>query len=256
MALSILRNLILQTHMRRHTVGLDVWFSVGPFAYFHISCVRPAKTARMRTLAWAFTVRLCDKYHNLVSWRKCGQTSRRPESCLLQSYPSQYLQAQCYNQSETIQSKKRILFSFCAYETSFLTRIHANEGSALPIGHFAIRLKVQSYAECRILVIKLNQNCWLENLYPARHIYFLHCPSHYPARYIYFLHCPPHSYFSLKQKRIFLWPYWMSTQNYPESQESKQQFLSTVNLPVIMWPQKIPYTAKYKQMTSPVLFSF
>ena len=173
------------------------------------------ETARMRTLAWAFAVRLCDKYHNLVSWRKCGQTSRRPESCLLQSYPSQYLQAQFYNQSETIHSKNRILFSFCAYETSFLTRIHANEGSALPICHFAIRLKVQSYAECRILVIKLNQNVWLENLYPARHIYFLHCP--------------PHSYFSLKQKRIFLWPYWMSTQNYPESQESKQQFLSTVN---------------------------
>ena len=28
------------------------------------------------------------------------------------------------------------------------------------------------------------------------------------------------------------------------------------SLPVTIRPQKIPYTAKYKQMTSPVLFSF
>ena len=26
------------------------------------------ETARMRRLAWAFTGRLCDKYHNLMSW--------------------------------------------------------------------------------------------------------------------------------------------------------------------------------------------
>ena len=28
------------------------------------------ETARMRRLAWAFTGRLCDKYHNLMSWLK------------------------------------------------------------------------------------------------------------------------------------------------------------------------------------------
>ena len=26
------------------------------------------ETARMRSLAWTFAVRLCDKYHNLMSW--------------------------------------------------------------------------------------------------------------------------------------------------------------------------------------------
>ena len=26
------------------------------------------ETARMRRLAWAFASRLCDKYHNLMSW--------------------------------------------------------------------------------------------------------------------------------------------------------------------------------------------
>ena len=42
--------------------GPDVWFLVGPFVYFHNSCVRIAKAlARLRRC-------LCDKYHNLMSW--------------------------------------------------------------------------------------------------------------------------------------------------------------------------------------------
>ena len=48
----VLRKLILQTHMRSHPVGLDVWISVGPFVYFHTSCVRTAKAlARLRGCA-------------------------------------------------------------------------------------------------------------------------------------------------------------------------------------------------------------
>ena len=35
MALFVLRKLILQTRMRSHPVGLDDWFLVGPFVYFH-----------------------------------------------------------------------------------------------------------------------------------------------------------------------------------------------------------------------------
>ena len=38
-------------------------------AYF--MCVNSegyGETARMRRLAWAFAGRICDKYHNLVSW--------------------------------------------------------------------------------------------------------------------------------------------------------------------------------------------
>ena len=49
MALFVLRKLILQTRMRSHPVGLDVWFLVGPFIYFDTSCVRTEKAlARLR----------------------------------------------------------------------------------------------------------------------------------------------------------------------------------------------------------------
>ena len=52
MALFILRELILQTSMRSHPVGLDVWFLVGPFLHFHTLCVQIAKAlARLRE--WA-----------------------------------------------------------------------------------------------------------------------------------------------------------------------------------------------------------
>ena len=43
MALFVLHKLILQMRMHSHPVGLDVWFFVGPFVYFHTSCVRTAK---------------------------------------------------------------------------------------------------------------------------------------------------------------------------------------------------------------------
>ena len=69
MALFVLRKLIFQTHMHSHYLGLDVWYLVGPFIYF--MCVNSegsGDTVRMRRLAWAFVGRLCDKYHNLMSW--------------------------------------------------------------------------------------------------------------------------------------------------------------------------------------------
>ena len=49
MALFVLRKLILQTRMPSHPVGLDVWFFVKPFVYFHTSCVWTVKAlARLR----------------------------------------------------------------------------------------------------------------------------------------------------------------------------------------------------------------
>ena len=52
MALFLLRKFILQIRMRSHPAGLDVWFFVGPFLYFHTSCVRTAKAlARLRGCA-------------------------------------------------------------------------------------------------------------------------------------------------------------------------------------------------------------
>ena len=82
MALIALRKLNLQTRMRSNPLELHVWFFVRPFVYFHTLCVRTAKlwqncasgsgeTVQMRSLAWAFVVRLCDKYHNLTSWLVC-----------------------------------------------------------------------------------------------------------------------------------------------------------------------------------------
>ena len=68
MVLFILRKPIFQTRMRSHPMGLNVWF-FGLFPYF-MSTNREGsgETARMRRLAWAFASRLCDKYHNLMSW--------------------------------------------------------------------------------------------------------------------------------------------------------------------------------------------
>ena len=43
MVLFVFRKLILHTCMGSHPVGLDVWFLVGPFVYFHIWCVRTVK---------------------------------------------------------------------------------------------------------------------------------------------------------------------------------------------------------------------
>ena len=43
MVFFVLRKLILQTHMSSHPVGLDVWFLVWPFVYFHTVCVRIVK---------------------------------------------------------------------------------------------------------------------------------------------------------------------------------------------------------------------
>ena len=52
MALFVRCKLILQTRMCSHPVGLDVWFLVGPFVYFHTSCMRTAKAlARLRGCA-------------------------------------------------------------------------------------------------------------------------------------------------------------------------------------------------------------
>ena len=42
MALFVPWKLILQTRMPNHPVGLDVWFLVGPFVYFHTSFVQTA----------------------------------------------------------------------------------------------------------------------------------------------------------------------------------------------------------------------
>ena len=44
---SVLRKVILQTRMRSHPMGLDVWFLVGS-VYFHTLCMRTAKAVARR----------------------------------------------------------------------------------------------------------------------------------------------------------------------------------------------------------------
>ena len=43
MVLFVLRKFILQMSMHSHPVGLDVWFLVEPFVYFHTLCVRTGR---------------------------------------------------------------------------------------------------------------------------------------------------------------------------------------------------------------------
>ena len=73
--LFVLSKLIFQTGMLSHPMGLDVWFLVGAFVYFHTACLRTTnsegcgETARMCRLAWAFAGRICDKYHELTHFK-------------------------------------------------------------------------------------------------------------------------------------------------------------------------------------------
>ena len=66
MALFVLHKLILQTRMRNHPVGLDVWFLAGPFVYFNTSCVRTVKAlARLRECAGSPELSLVA---HVISW--------------------------------------------------------------------------------------------------------------------------------------------------------------------------------------------
>ena len=66
MVLFVLRKLFLQTRMRSHPVGLDVLVLAHPSSIYILNVCEQRRlweTAQMRMLAWAFTGRLCDKYH-------------------------------------------------------------------------------------------------------------------------------------------------------------------------------------------------
>ena len=73
MALFVLLKLILQTCMRSHPVGEMSDFCSDPSStsILHVCEQRRLwRTLKVlaRLLAWAFAGRLCDKYHNLMSW--------------------------------------------------------------------------------------------------------------------------------------------------------------------------------------------
>ena len=55
--------------MRSHPVGLDVWFLVGPFIYFHTSCVSTAKVlARLRRCAGSPEPSLVAYVYTITAW--------------------------------------------------------------------------------------------------------------------------------------------------------------------------------------------
>ena len=74
MVLFVLRKLILQTRMHRHPVGLENWFfgrTLRLLPYFMCANSEGSgEIAWMYRLALIFSGRLCDKYHNLMSWLK------------------------------------------------------------------------------------------------------------------------------------------------------------------------------------------
>ena len=70
MVLFVLRKLILQMRMLSHSVGPDVWLLVGPFVFFHTSCVRTAKAlARLCRCAGSIEPSLVAYMINtIISW--------------------------------------------------------------------------------------------------------------------------------------------------------------------------------------------
>ena len=84
MALFVLLKFPLQTSMRSHPVGLDVWFLVGPFVYFHTSCVRRcASSSEPSLVAYISTIS-----HELAHFRSCWYfTYYRPSSCIVLNGP-------------------------------------------------------------------------------------------------------------------------------------------------------------------------
>ena len=66
MVLFVLCKLILQTCMCSHPEGLNVWFLVEPFVYFHTSCVRTAKA--LVRLGSPEPLLVADVICTIISW--------------------------------------------------------------------------------------------------------------------------------------------------------------------------------------------
>ena len=66
--------LILQTSMRSHPVNFGRTLRLLPY-FICANSEGCRETTRMRRLALAFAGRLCDKYHNLMSWLKLFSNS-------------------------------------------------------------------------------------------------------------------------------------------------------------------------------------
>ena len=79
-----------KSHMSRHSVGLDIWFLVGPFVYFHTSCVRTAKAAETppepSLVAYVIStiISWADSNGDVITFENCiMQNTRSPDILLL-----------------------------------------------------------------------------------------------------------------------------------------------------------------------------
>ena len=68
MAIIVLRKLSLQKRMRSNPLGLRIWFFGQTLRLLPDFMCAISEGSGETNLAWAFAVRLCDKYHNLMSW--------------------------------------------------------------------------------------------------------------------------------------------------------------------------------------------
>ena len=95
MALIALLKLNLQTRMRSHPVGLDVWFSLRPFIYCHTLCVRTARlcgcagSPELSLVAYAISTIIYELAHIILlvisderDYTHCCKQRGIPDNCL------------------------------------------------------------------------------------------------------------------------------------------------------------------------------
>ena len=89
MVVFVLRKLILQRCMLSHPVGLNVWLFVGPFLYFHTSCVQTAKAlARLcrcqglpeSSLVTYVISTIISWAGSILLWWQCGVNYSKPSN--------------------------------------------------------------------------------------------------------------------------------------------------------------------------------
>ena len=138
--------------MRSHPVGLDVWFLVGPFVYFHTSCVRTAK-ALVRLCGCAVfpePSRFAYKYHNLMSWLKCT-------SC----YTNHTISVQLYVNNMLRHFRHMFILSGKCWSILYQSRLHFGRSRTFKL---QTCMQFQAlYADCGVrflcIFFKINATC-------------------------------------------------------------------------------------------------
>ena len=113
MVLFVLHKLILQMCMRSHPVGLDAWFLVGPFVYFHTSSVRTAKVAYNWAPSSEFVSSSIPSWQILTAHAQPFRGARDLAFCLKVPLDSLLLWASSEGSGETARMR-RLAWTFAA----------------------------------------------------------------------------------------------------------------------------------------------